>query len=898
MGITGKPPNWVAPPFLPRRTPALSTLSSYITIVRVNTNRSWNYVIATKTPSVPDRMWRGIVLRRFRDWVGTLKPDAARVEYLRWDSENSNVLSDYALDLAPDDKIRIHTILARATEPIDSSLILAEEFSRFGDQAGLDAMLSYLENQGSAAAELDYVNGLIHELRGDDAAAAELFLAALEQQKDQSEHRGYFWKFCECQIRLGDVLRAYEFAPDADAAFGYLALGDYDEGGDSPLPPDLLRELAEAHRERSPQDPWWAYHLGNLHCRDDDFEDAERLYRIGLDNLPDDDEYSDAGWALETRLAECLVAAGRWREAYDLRETPADSFATLAGEFFWREQDDLLRELVRLHRNLHPEDAMGWLYAGRLALRERSFDDAESLLDEAWTRLDPENMNDYQIRAARVDLYIAAGRALEAYGNVPPDRDTFSQLAEHFLAKHEFEPLEDLIKLRLQDAPDDARPFFYRVKASFQQDEYADVLETMTGLQADFEESLESYRRSDWEFMHLRSLLRTGRSSEAVELARAISERQHDSKALIVALCCSDQHEEALELLPDFNDTSYRSIYNDPDAGRILRSEAFRPARESAPPEIPDLSTTPIVMLLDRPLLLSIDDLAPIVDRLFGSDARIEPLLNPDDAETTAFVVSTKESEFLVAAGKGRYQEDFTQLRAGLFADVRRWEAVAGHQAWCAVSLIDEPEDGQLASQPLIDLRNFAGELVGEQWLGLYDGSASRILVPSDGPPDLLLAPDPDQNSVAAGESLWMYRLSSNIERDTILRERVQRLLHGAIRQWSASRHECTLDIVASISAEPTGELIQMRVESIERGAYAGWVLGGRLTDAPQLVPWLQSGDPIRVNSWSVVDWTLTTATGPSNARTEAEQWWEQTRGGYATRKETPETETEKRTSP
>ena len=37
-------------------------------------------------------------------------------------------------------------------------------------------------------------------------------------------------------------------APDADLAFAYLANGDVDEGSDSPLPPDVLRELAGAHR--------------------------------------------------------------------------------------------------------------------------------------------------------------------------------------------------------------------------------------------------------------------------------------------------------------------------------------------------------------------------------------------------------------------------------------------------------------------------------------------------------------------------------------------------------------------------------------------------------------------------------------------------------------------------
>lgn len=808
--------------------------------------------------------------------------NAARAQYLQWDPGNADVLAEFALELDDKHKSQVLPFLEAAADPLDVCRTLASRFTWVGDQAGLSALLSYLEDRESASAQRDYVNGLLLELQGRDEQAAEMFLKAVQEESDETLRSEYLPSFIDCMTRLGEMMRAYELSPDAEEAFAYLANGDVDDdqGAESPLRPDILRKLLEAHRRRSPNDPWLAYHLGNLCCRDGNVDEALRVYKVGLDNLANDED-GDVEWALEFRISDCLAEAGRWREIYERGDSPTDSFEELAGQLQWREQFDILRQLVELHRQQHPEDALGSYYAGRLALHDERFDDADRLLSDAWAGLDADDFHRYQVRSARVDLRIAAGRALEAYGEVPPARETFEQLAAYFTAEQDLAALDDLIRLRRQDAPDDTEPLYWQVNSRFRQHDYAGVLKIVAPLDPDVADAFQPYRRREWDSMHLRSLLRSDHGADAVEFARDIFARQSDPKLLIVALACTGQNDEAMRLLEDHHDSSYRSIYDDSDAGTILSSEAFRPAREHTPPTLPAVSTSQLVVLLEGPVSLSTEQLRAAAAKVFGADAGVEPLNNSNDPETETFLISTTAPELLVVIGKNRFQDDLSQLRQGMFADTRRWEAIRKHQAWCACCIIDShTDDPALTHRRRADLRCFTGWLFGAECLALYDGENNRVLIPSDGLPDLLL--DPDAGDLkTAGESLWLYRDAAGNDREWILQERIRRLLHGALRQWMASDGDASLEVAARISAAPVSESVRIQIATVERAPYSGWTLTGHLLEDSQLVPWLHTGEPIQLKNWAVTDWTLTTDSVTTNARTEAEEWWKQVRGNH-----------------
>lgn len=813
--------------------------------------------------------------------------DACR-EYLRMDPADTLILQRYAMSLRPENKHELLELIDAAQDPAETAATLAGSLVHTGDIWALDALATaagaeVVAEPGHASAKATarwsvpadraaVIRSSRAEAHGDWRGAAEELYRAWEAAVEEEDKDSYFWRYLDLMSRLERVLEGYQAvaAARADEAFSYLTNG-YEQGESSYLDPEVLRALLDAHRPSGGDDLWWHFHAGDLAAADGDRESAAAHYRRGHEIAAEtaSEEDGDYTWAFTERLAKTLLVDGEDWWSFYLEGDDRDSrFETLAAVLRGRDRWEDLGRLIERHRALSPDDAMSDYYDGVIEVERERFDMAERVLQAGRKRLAAKsegNWQEWQFRQLLVEVRIKSGRELSAYDDIAPRPETFVQLARHFSEQGDEATVLELSERMRQDEPEAPAGWNWSAQIPFQRQDYARVVELLSGRPWQDSESTDHYQWSECRRYYFRSLLRLGRIDDAVQFA-AEEASKGDRTNLVVAHTLAGDKERVAALLPAVEPYRYSSLFTDEDAGPILYGDDYRDVRESTPPPVPYVAATSWVGLLNEPMSHEEDDVRSLLTEALGDAVQIEMLAEPGNTDAT-YLVRSGPVRLLIAFGDDRYASPASTTAAEI-TDATLRDLIRTHSGWFAVSAFGNP-DFSAGSQAL---RSLTRTLAGDSLAALYDWNQDQ-LVPAGSDLDQALATEATgftnwgPNSVYA--SLWREVTAPGAEAQLDwLRARLRTIAHHVYHD------QLPCEVTLQIGAGNAQERLTAALERAEPGEYGGWDFVARLAEDSRFVPELKSGEPVRLSNYEIIDWRATIDGVERHGQAEAAAWW------------------------
>lgn len=251
------------------------------------------------------------------------------------------------------------------------------------------------------------------------------------------------------------------------------------------------------------------------------------------------------------------------------------------GRLVWECGQAGLAELIGMHAGDEKKPANWRLHKARLLLMQDKPAEAEAILAE----LAAADREDYDADPTRllVKARVRLKKAVAAYRDGGP----FYQVAGECVRRKDAGQLAALIKARLADRPDEDNALAgRRVQVPFLAGKYADAV---IAVRADADGVLEwpASRRMRDDVL-IRSLVRLGRTDEALKEARAADRRRRFQATLLaLAYAAAGDADGCRRVIRERARGPYRvaGFYKDADLGPLLRSERFAAVRAEFPPE-------------------------------------------------------------------------------------------------------------------------------------------------------------------------------------------------------------------------------------------------------------------------------------------------------------------------
>jgi hypothetical protein len=813
--------------------------------------------------------------------------------YLRVDPEKTDILRQYAVSLRPDDKPRLAELVSSSRDPAATAASLAETLAATGDiwaldvladlatesqsgtggivpeLAATDRVLSWRASQEQAAAIL----AAQARCHGDLTRQADYLHQAWSLAADDTSRANYMWQYLEVMTNLDRIVEGYSAvaSKSADDAFAHLT-NAYEEGMSSYLEPDVLRALLEAHRPRAQDDPWWYFHAGDLASQEGDSARAAELYAEGaaLARRQADDETGDSEWAFAGPLAAAQIEAGQtWLTAYEAADDRPAKFQALASALRQAARWDDLRRLLERHRELQSDDAMADYYGAVLALESGDFNTAEKLLKEGREKLaaDAEqSWQDWQFRQLQVEARIKAGTPLTAYDDFLPRPDTFGQLATHFSQHGDLDSLALLSDRMRSDEPTASVGWSWSAYVRAYRDDDEGVVELLSQRPWESAETPDDYQWSECRRYLFRSLLKLGRTDEALQLASEGTDAATSSNELIVAHVVAGNRERVAELLTGSEQYRYNTVYSDELAGPILRSPEYHEIREQSPPPLPWIESVSWVALFREPPQWTDDDVRTRVTAALGPDAAVATLdLNGQNGRT--FAVNIGEFPLQISVGDDRYH-DPQSLSGTDITDPDLLQAVESHRGWITFTSASQ---GPAHPDATRFLKRLARGFQDERMIALYDWNQD-LLAPAGEALDRALTDDSSLTDWAPhSHAVALWRTGSEMTPAQLewLRGRVRTIAHHVYHDHI----EC--EVTVQVSVGFAQESITATLERVTPGEYGSWEYVARLTSNSQLISWLVSGDPVHLDEYDIMDWRATIDGVERHGAAEAAAWWD-----------------------
>jgi predicted Zn-dependent protease len=199
-----------------------------------------------------------------------------------------------------------------------------------------------------------------------------------------------------------------------------------------------VRQICDAMRKEAPNLPSLAYYDSLVFAHTYQADNAVARFREAL-KLQADLKIASV-WRV--RFQDAMVASRKPELAYEFAEDHRAAFRTIAAAIQSGNMAGMA-ELVRLHRLRHADDPLLPLYHGAALTWAGQYDEADEAFRKALAHPEAREVAD-TVRAARVTAKYNLGRAMEAYREVGPARDTFAQLSR--LLENDAEELAALIK--------------------------------------------------------------------------------------------------------------------------------------------------------------------------------------------------------------------------------------------------------------------------------------------------------------------------------------------------------------------------------------------------------------------------------------------------------------------
>lgn len=345
-----------------------------------------------------------------------------------------------------------------------------EALKAFDEAATLNPSLPYLDLQ----------RGMLHSRLEDDAAALEDFKAYRAVVGDDALVLYEIAESLRALNRIPEACvhyrRALDENPRMTDAFVGLCRGLYQGGGSRADIPDRLgkidnpREtfnlLAEECREvnngenlealaRGMQQirPDYAaadYYLALAKAWNGETDDAVVLIRQALRK----ETNQGTKEAYTNRFLQAMARAGDPVPAYAISTDTRSAFRMMAEELKKGYREAPLQMLVAAHTRRSPKDPLLRLYQADQMVHQQKYAEADEQFDAAATRIADADVLE-PFRSSRVLARFHTGKAMKAYAEIGPRRETFYQLSQLCLQKHDAAVLQALIDAHQKAEPDD-----------------------------------------------------------------------------------------------------------------------------------------------------------------------------------------------------------------------------------------------------------------------------------------------------------------------------------------------------------------------------------------------------------------------------------------------------------
>ncbi len=230
----------------------------------------------------------------------------------------------------------------------------------------------------------------------------------------------------------------------------------------------MLGQLAAVMRELDPDYAPADFYLALSRSWAGRPDEAVPLFRAALARQ------KDAGKRTEylTEFARALANTGKVLDAYAALGKPREAFRLLAPELRKTFRHDDLKRLVDAHAQKDAADPLLPYYRAEVHVRQGRYALADKVFDEEAKPAEGVNPDDF--RASRVLARYHTGRALDAYADIGPRHETFTQLTSLCFTDANYPLLESLLDAHEKEFPGNAEVLRLRSRLAIKRDRFAE----------------------------------------------------------------------------------------------------------------------------------------------------------------------------------------------------------------------------------------------------------------------------------------------------------------------------------------------------------------------------------------------------------------------------------------
>lgn len=312
--------------------------------------------------------------------------------------------------------------------------------------------------------------------------------------------------------------------------------------------------------------------------------DAAELLRPVLGRVKADDRQ-----AYQSLFWDAMLKAGKAAEALSEAKDKVAAFEYLAGELYSLRDADRLDEICEAWRKGNEKAPALHFYLGEADFIRKAWKEAETHFEAGYKLLEGDDWR-LGISNGWADSLYQQGRAVEAYGKIPPAEARFSQLAGYCIGDNKPDVLHELIEVHAKAVPNDPLLPRFRAELAYLK---ADFKAASDGLHA-FATAHPKRSELEWEILErlVRSSLRANLPERAIDWAQRGFEAPSHWLEMLVHIHAGrpDRLETAMsKQRAHVDDDEWFAeqvieFYDDPDVGEKFRGEAFAKLHAQYPP--------------------------------------------------------------------------------------------------------------------------------------------------------------------------------------------------------------------------------------------------------------------------------------------------------------------------
>jgi tetratricopeptide (TPR) repeat protein len=339
-----------------------------------------------------------------------------------------------------------------ATSPREAFRFLAGEAVKRYRTDALKKLVAAHAQKDASDPVLALCRAEIYVRDGKYALADKGFANALAHRPDAETLQSFRASRVLARYHTGQVMSAYRDIQPREETFAQLASLLFEDEKD-----DQLQELLNAHARDAPDSIETDRFRYRLLIHQNKTAEGIALFKTALAKSSVKEKRSE----LVSEFLSDMVAEGKLLEGYQSAPDAREAFRQLADDLIG-DWDDL-RRLLDAHRAGNAEDPWLAYYQAEAHLHEQAWEKAAKVLAEEWKR-NPKDARD-AIRGDYVFALYKAGHWQQAYAEIEPHKETFTQLANLLANDRKGSELEALVRLHRPNAGDNLDLTFYEMRA-------------------------------------------------------------------------------------------------------------------------------------------------------------------------------------------------------------------------------------------------------------------------------------------------------------------------------------------------------------------------------------------------------------------------------------------------